>query len=186
MWQWARQLTRSWSLSLGVGGYRVETERLIQVRIDPVIAAIIGQRTGIEAFHRILYLPGLEGSLDYRFRRGSFGIHYRRGMSPGNALYLTSARETAGISFGYSGTRRLHFSANVGYSRLSSVSQTLGGYRNYQAGGGLTYRLAGPLSLFARVDGRKYNLRETGFGRVHLRSSVGLSFSPGDIPLSLW
>jgi hypothetical protein len=186
MWQWARQLTRSWSLAVGAGGYRVETERLRQVQIDPVIAAIIGQRTGIEVYHRILYMPGLEASLDYRFRRGSFGVHYRRGMSPGNAVYLTSARESAGITFGYTGTRRLHFSASAGYSRLSSVSENLGRYRSYHAGAGLTYRLAGALSLFARVDGRKYNLRGTGFGRIHMRSSVGLSFSPGDIPLSLW
>mgnify|MGYP001033127570 CR=1 FL=1 len=183
---WARQLSRTWTLSLGVGGYRVETERLRQVQIDPVIAAIIGQRTGIEVYHRILYLPGMEGSLDYRFRRGSFGVHYRRGMSAGNAVYLTSARESAGIRLGYTGTRRLHFSASAGYSRLSSVSENLGRYRSYQAGAGLTYRLAGPVSLFARVDGRKYNLRGTGFGRIHMRATAGLSFSPGEIPLSLW
>jgi len=186
MWLWARQLSRAWTFSLGVGGYRVETQRLRQVQIDPVIAAIIGQRTGIEVYHRILYMPGLEGSLDYRFRRGSFGVNYRRGMSAGNAVYLTSARESGGMTFSYTGTRRLHFSASAGYSRLSSVSENLGRYRSYQAGAGVTYRLAGPVSLFARVDGRKYNLRGTGFGRIHARATAGLSFSPGDIPLSLW
>lgn len=184
--QWATQLTRSWTLALGGGGYRVEATRLRQVQIDPVIAAIIGQRTGIEVFHRITYIPGIEAELSYRFRRGSFSASYRRGVSAGNGLYLTSARESAGVSVGYTGTRRLHLSANAGYSRLSSLAQTLGRYRNYHAGAGMTYRLAGPLSLFARVDGRKYNLRGTGFGRIHYRTTVGLTFSPGDIPLSLW
>ncbi|MGB9604274.1 MAG: hypothetical protein ACP5U2_02825 [Bryobacteraceae bacterium] len=186
MYQWADQLSRSWTLALGGGGYRVETTRLRQVQIDPVIAAIIGQRTGIEVFHRILYIPGGEASLVYRFRRGHFSADYRRSVSPGNNLYLTSARESAGLSAGYTGTRRLHLSASAGYSRLSSLAQTIGRYRSYQAGAGMTYRLSGPLSLFARIDGRKYNLRGTGFGRIYYRTTLGLTFSPGDIPLSLW
>ncbi|MCS7314593.1 MAG: hypothetical protein RMI94_02115 [Bryobacterales bacterium] len=184
--QWARELSRSWALTLAAGGYRVEATRLRQVRIDPVIAAIIGQRTGIEVFHRIVYVPGFEAELTRRFRRGSFSASYRRGVSAGNGLYLTSAREAAGIAISYTGTRRLHFSANAGYSRLSSLAQTIGRYRSYQAGAGMTYRIAGPLSLFARVDGRKYHLRVTGFGRIHYRATVGLSFSPGDLPLALW
>lgn len=184
--EWANQLTRSWTLAIGAGGYRVEATRLRQVQIDPVIAAIIGQRTGIEVFHRVTYIPGGEAQLSYRFRRGGFSASYRRGVSAGNGLYLTSARESADVSIGYTGTRKLHLSANAGYSRLSSLAQTLGRYRSYHAGAGMTYRLAGPLSLFARVDGRKYNLRGTGFGRIYHRSTVGLTFSPGDIPLSLW
>lgn len=184
--QWATQLTRRWTLAIGGGGHRVEATRLRQVQIDPVIAAIIGQRTGIEVFHRITYVPGIAAELDYRFRRGSFGVSYERGVAPGNGVYLTSARESAGVSVGYTGTRRLHFSANAGYSRLTSLAQTIGRYRSYHAGVGATYRLAGPLSLFARVDGRRYNLGGTGFGRIHYRTTVGLAFSPGDIPLSLW
>lgn len=183
---WAIQLTRSWTLAAGGGGYRVEATRLQQVQIDPVIAALIGRRTGFEVFHRITYIPGVESELAYRFRRGIFRASYQRGVSPGNGLHLTSAREAAGLSVGYTGTRRLHFSADAGYSRLSSLAQTIGRYRSYHAGAGMTFRIAGPLSIFARVDGRKYNLSGTGFARLHYRTTVGLTFSPGDIPLSLW
>jgi len=179
-------LSRRWTLSLRGGGYRVETTRLHQVQIDPAIAAIIGQRTGIEVFHRITYVPNISAGLSMEFERGSFGVEYRRGISSGNGIYLTSARESAGVYFGYTGTRRLHFSAHAGYTRLSSLAQTLGRYRGYNAGAGVTYRLGGPFSTFARVDGRKYNLGGTGFGRTYYRSMLGLSISPGEFPLALW
>jgi hypothetical protein len=184
--QYAAQLNARWTLTVAGGGYRVETERLRRVAIDPAIAAIIGQGTGVEAFHRIGYMPAIRAGLDGRFRRSSVSFSYARGISPGNGLYLTSARESAGVAVGYTGTRRLHLSAQAGYSRLASLSQTLGRYRNYHAGAGMTYRLKNPLSLFARVDGRKYNLGGTGFGRLYWRATLGLAFSPGEFPLALW
>jgi len=184
--QYAAQLTRRWTLSLGAGGYRVETSRLATVRIDPVIAAIIGQHVGIEVFHRIIYIPAIEAMLNRQFRHASFSASYSRGVSAGNGIYLTSARESAGVSLGYSGIRRWHFSASAGYSRLGSLAQTLGRYRNLHAGAGMTYRVSGPVSLFARVDGRQYRLAGPGFERIHYRATLGLAFSPGDIPLSLW
>ncbi len=186
MLQYSRLLGRFWTLGLGAGGYRVESVGLRRVGLDPVIAAIIGERFGIEVFHRIIYVPGFEASLSRQFRRASFHAHYQRGISAGNGLYLTSARESAGVGVGYTGTRRLHLSASAGYSRLTSLANTLGRHRSYRAGAGLTYRLAGPLSLMARVDGHKYNLGGTGFGRIRYRISAGLTFSPGEFPLALW
>lgn len=183
---WTRLVGRRTNLALGLGGYRVETIRLQQVTIDPVIAAIIGQRVGIEVFHRITYVPSLHAGITRQYRRASLGLHYARGISAGNEIYLTSAQETAGISFGYTGTRRWHFSADAGYSRLSSLSQTLGRFRHYHAGAGFTCLLGRGVSLYGRIDGRKYQLAGTGFGRLYYRASVGLSFSPGEIPLALW
>lgn len=184
--QWAVRLSRRWTLALGVGGYRVETSRLAVVRIDPVIAAIIGQGVGVEAFHRIIYVPAIQASLRRQFQHASLTASYSRGVAAGNGIYLTSARESAGVSLGYTGVRRWTFSASAGYSRLTSLAHTMGRYRSYRAGVGTTYRVSGPLSLFARLDGRQYRLAGTAFERVHYRASVGLAFSPGEIPLALW
>lgn len=184
--QYSSQLTRRWRLSLAAGGYRVETLRLERVRLDPVIAAIIGQTTGVEAFHRMLYAPRFAASLSRDFRRSSFDISYSRGIAPGNGLYLTSGHESLGLGYGYTGLRRLHFSASAYASRYVSFSQTIGQYRSYHGGLGVSYKLSRPVSLTARIDGRKYNISGTGFGRLYYRASVGLAFSPGEYPLSLW
>lgn len=184
--QYSVLLGRRWTLAAGAGGHRVEMEGLRRVALDPLIAILIGQRMGIEAFHRINYIPGGQLSLTRAFRRGSLTLSYQRGISPGNGVYLTSARESAGISVGYTGTRRLHLGADAGYSRLSSLSYNLGRYRNYYAGGGMTYSLLHSLSWVVRIDGRKYDLGGTSFSRVSYRVMTGLAFSPGDFPLSLW
>ncbi|MEK7408939.1 MAG: hypothetical protein AAB225_28075 [Acidobacteriota bacterium] len=183
---YSRQLSRRWELGLAFGGYRVETLRLQRVAIDPVIAAIIGQGTGVEAFHRITYIPRADVRFSYRFRASSLAARYERGLAPGNGLYLTSSSESAGLEYSYTGLRRLHFAASGGNSRYSSLAQTIGRLRTYRAGAGMTYKLSGPLSLVARIDGRRFNIRGAGFERTYYRASVGVAFSPGDVPLALW
>ena len=181
---YAQRLGRRWELSLSGGVFRIESQGLIQVELDPVVAALLGQSTGIEAFHRSNYLTAVNASLSRVFRKSNLTFAYDRGVTPGNGIYLTSLRQGGTVNYSYTGIRHWHFNALAGYGQLDSLTRTLGRYQTYYGGGGVSRALGSSLHLTARADYRDYqsgNLKRNG-----VRVSVGLAFSPGDIPLSLW
>lgn len=185
------RIGRFWEWRLKAGGARVETLGAARVELDPAIAAIIGQSVGIQAVHRLNYVPDVEARLTRSFRRASLEFSYARGISPGNGLYLTSVSETGDVAYRYTGLRKWNFGFDGGYSSYRSLALTLGKYRGYHGGAGATYQLMRALHLNIRVDGRQYNIGRLAAGgsnydRVIYRVSAGIAFAPGDIPLALW
>ena len=185
------RLSRSWEWNLKVGGARVETQAVGRVQLDPAIAAIIGQSVGIQAIHRTNYIPSIHAQLTKTFRRASISWSYANGVSPGNGIYLTSATQAADVGVRYTGIRKWNFGAMAGYNSFRSLTLTLGGYHSYHAGAGITYRVARHIHLNSRLDGRKYLVDSaTGasavYRRVVYRASIGIAFSPDEIPLALW
>jgi hypothetical protein len=183
---YSTRMGRHWTLGLRGGGFRVEVTRLQLVTLDPVIAAIIGRRVAVSTDYLRRYVPNLSADLSYRFRRGSVAFRYSRSVSPGNGLYLTSDRETGGVSVTYRGTRRASFHGNVSFSQQRAVMQDLGRYRSYWSDAGMNYLLGQGLSLSASVGARKWDVRDSLYSRIGCRFTVGLSYSPGTVPLSLW
>lgn len=177
---------RQWDLGLRAGGARVESLGLRRAAVDPVIAAIIGQTTGIEVFYGIRYVPSIHASLGRAFRRSSFSLSYSSGVNPGNGIYLTSRSNNGNIGYSHTAFRRWNVGLSGGYTSYSSLSQTIGKYESYNAGGGLTCKLKNWLHLVGRYDARRYEVGGSILNRVHHRATVGLAFSPGDLPLSLW
>lgn len=180
------QMGRYWTLALRAGGHQVEISRLERVPLDPVIAAIVGQRAAITTSYRKLYHPRFDGRLARRFQRGSVSFQYARGITPGNGLYLTSAMERAGASVSYRGTRRATWFVHAATHQYRALVQDLGRYRGYSAGTGMHYSLRTGLSLSFDVGARRYEIRDSRFDRVSYRVSAGLTFSPGELPFSLW
>lgn len=180
------QMGRNWTLALRAGGHRVEVSRLERVALDPVIAAIVGQRAAITTSYRKVYHPRLEGRLARRYRRGSLSFHYERGLTPGNGLYLTSSVERGGVSASYRGTRRATFSVHASAHQYRALVQDLGKYRSYWAGAGMNYRLGRGLSLSFNAGARQHAIRDSQYDRLSYRVSAGLTFSPGELPFSLW
>ncbi|MGE5568202.1 MAG: hypothetical protein ACM3S5_04110 [Rhodospirillales bacterium] len=182
---YAARLSKRWEMALRIGGYRVESERLTRVALDPVLAKIFGQTTGIDIFHGVGYSPLAEIRLTRGFRRGSWTVAYGRAVVPGNGVYLTSNYDSASAGFTYNGWRRVSIQGGAAYSSYSSLSQTLGKYENYTAGGGASIKLNKFFSLITRVDGRRYNISES-YSKTAYRATMGLAWSPGDYPLSIW
>lgn len=185
------RLSRFWEWQMKAGGAKVETLGVARVVLDPVIAAIIGQSVGIQAVHRVNYVPYVEAKLSRQFRRASLEFSYSRGVSPGNGLYLTSVSEGGGGRFGYTGIRKWNFGASARYNSYRSLTLTLGKYRNFTAGGGVTYQLMRHMHMNLRLDGRKYIVDGAArsiraYDRVYYHATVGIAFSPGELPLSLW
>ncbi len=180
----ATQLGRSWTANLKGGLYQAEVEGLQQVAVDPVITALLGITSTVQTFYQKSLFPQWNGSLTRRFQRSSLSFSYSNEVSSGNGVYLTSRSQTGTGGFSYSATRKWSFSANAGYSRLVGIGQNLQPFSQVLGGASATYAISGPIHLIAQYDARHMDIVDATFRRTSYRATLGISFSPGDVPLS--
>jgi hypothetical protein len=167
------------------GVYRVETLGTVRVALSPEIAELLGRSVGIDAVYRVNYLPMVTAGLTYKQRRTSYSLNYTQGASPGNGIYLTSAQRTLSTGLSYSGLRKIAIGMNVGYTEYGSLYQNIfQKYRNVQGGVGLNYYLMRNVSITANYDARRYQAGN--LNRLVQIASVGLTWSPNRIPVSIW
>lgn len=180
------RIGRNWELALLAGAFRVESIRNTRVELDPVIAAILGQKFGIEKFYDVVYIPRYGAHLTRRFRRASATFGYDRTVLAGNGIYATSSYEIANFGLSYQGSRRLSIQAGANYTRYSSLTLSIGRYRSYSGGVGFGYLLAKGLSLLGRIDQRHYEVQSSELNRAYYRATLGFGWSPSEYPLALW
>ena len=72
------RLSRTIELAAAAGASRVETLFLGAVAIDPAIAAITGQTSGIKAFYSVQYIPTGRIRLTKQWRRATLEFHAAR------------------------------------------------------------------------------------------------------------
>jgi len=186
---WSRVLSPRWNAALGAGIYRSESTRLRRVAVDPLVAALLGQRTTLEVFHGINL--GLQASamLQGHYNRSSISFVLARGVGAGNSLLLTAQRDIASTSYSYAATRNLSFTASASYAKARALLisyQDLGSYETYGGGVGMSYRLFGPVHFTSSGHVRHYNQRGTSIVRDRYYVRIGLTFSPGELPLLFW
>jgi hypothetical protein len=183
-----------WSLGLGPradfsidgGAARVQTLGLIQVVLDPVIAAIVGQSYTITTSRRDVIMPVGEGRLTRRFATSAVTLNGGLTVTPGNGVFLTSRSLTASAGYSYVGGKRLTFQTTAGYSRMTSAGQqTIAPYDSYMAGAGMTWRLFTNAHMEARYDWRRYNVAAVA-NKDENRISLGMAMSTGERPLAIW
>ncbi len=187
---YSERIGRFLEIGLSAGGFRAEAKSLQTVALDPAVALILGYNTGIQTYDRVTYSPQFGVHLTRKLPHAVVGLSYNRTAMPGNGVYLTSTYDTVNATYTHSTSRRTSAMLNGGFSSYHSLSQTLGTYRNYFAGGGFTYKMSRVFSLLARIDGRRYQIEASAvnnpFRRTFYRASLGIGISPGDYPLSLW
>ncbi len=180
------RLGRHWDLGIRGGGSRIETLGMQRFSLDPILAAIIGRTTVSVIVHRVNYIPSGEVKLSRVFRRSSFSAHYLTGANPGNGFYLTSRSQSASADYSYTAFRRWNFGIRAGYDTYSALTETMGKYQNYSGGGGVTCQVKSWFHIIGRYDARRYNVTDASFRRLQHSASLGVAFSPGEFPLSLW
>jgi hypothetical protein len=111
---------------------------------------------------------------------------YSQTVLPGNGVYFTSKSQSGGGSYSYTGIRKVNLSFSGGYYALSSIGQGIAPYKTYNGGGGITYTLPWSLHLDGRYDYRDQSIEALTYKHTGYRALVGLTFSPGKVPLSLW
>jgi hypothetical protein len=183
---YATRLSRRWTLSLAGGVARTEVRGLEQVATDPVVAALTGITSVVRTFYRINKLPSVNATLGANFHRSSLTFTYQRGVNSGNGLYLTSRTESASAGLSYTASRRMSLSLSGGYSTLGGLSQGLSSYSQWNAGAAANYNLGRGFQATARYDARQTDLDTYLYHRLGYRVSLGLTFSPGSIPISFW
>jgi hypothetical protein len=185
---YANRISRHWELGLMLSGIRVESRTIRQVAVDPVVAAITGITVGSEAYYANTYMTGIGARLNRAFRRANLTFSYIQGVSPGNGLLLTSRQRTATATYSYTGFRRWSLYAGAAYGDLGSVTNQIASYRRFQVNAGLSRSLWGPdFHFVANVAARRYETDFSSFpSRTQTRFTVGISYSPGDVPLALW
>jgi hypothetical protein len=180
------RIGRHWELDLKAGGARVENLGLTQVTIDPVIAAIIGRTEGIEVIHGVQWVPSANVILNRTLRHGSINFAYNRGVTPGNGLFLTSQSEQYLARVSYTGIRKMNFGIDGGRVTFKTLSVNVGSYGSWTGSAGVTYKIRGPVSFITRYEYRHYDAGQSVFKRESYRVSIGLGFSPKEVPLTLW
>jgi hypothetical protein len=73
-----------------------------------------------------------------------------------------------------------------GYSTLGGLSQGLSSYQQFNAGASASYALGRSMHITARYESRHTELESYFYNRFGYRASVGLTFSPGTLPVSFW
>jgi len=138
----------------------------------------------VETFYRKSIFPQADVTLERRFRRARISFKYRRGVSGGNGVYLTSREEGESMGFSYAATRKWSFSGTAEYSRLDGIGQNLQPYAQFNGGSDVTYAITSPIHIFMRYDSRHQEIVDAAYRGTSYRAAIGISFSPGDIPLS--
>ena len=180
-------ITRNWSVTGSAGVLDAAIQGQQEVLLDPAVAAVLGVSTVTQPFRQRTILPNWNVDTGRGFR-GSKNIYlsfgYHRGISSGNGIYLASKMESAIANLSYTGVRKSSFSVNAQYYKLQSIGQNIQPYYQVSAGTSFTYTLTNALHLIALYNQRIYGVSSSTFNGNGYRVAVGISFSPGDIPLS--
>jgi len=185
----SRRLGRYWELGLRAGVVRVETLGQRQVSIDPTIAAIIGVTTGSEVFYQVNILGSGAVSLTRSSRAGTFSFVGSRSISPGNGVILTSQLDVASAGYNRRLSRRLNFDLQSNYSRFRGLGLITGTFSSIGGGVGLGWQVARFTQVTARYERRNTTTSANNPQAFNLngnRFSLGVIFTPADIPVSLW
>ncbi len=186
----ATNFGRRWAFAVQGGFFISEVEGERVLRLDPAIAALLGRSTVVFPYYNRSTFPSGSVTLTRQFQTAQFSVNYTRSISPGNGVYLTSRSEGLSANLSYTGFRKFAVSAGAGYGSLADLGSSTGAstaiYRTVNGGAGLTYRIKGSTYLSLRYDARHQEIDSGGYARTGSRASIGLAFSPGAIPLSLW
>ncbi len=182
----AAQITRRWNFSLGAGAAQSGVQAVEQISLNPVVAALLGTSFGFQTYHSTTYYPYGSASLTGKFKTSLFSATYSKTIAPGNGIYLTSRQDSGSATYSYTGIHNWNFGLSAGYSRLGAISQGLQPYSAFIGGLGITYNLTRAFHAVARYDFRHQDINAIGYRRDGSRVSLGIGWSPGDVPLSLW
>jgi hypothetical protein len=182
----ASSLGKRWTVNIRAGAFQTEVQGIQQVTLNPVVAALLGTSVGQQTFYREDFYPSGEFNLTGRFHTSSVTFAVSQSVVPGNGVYLTSRQKSANMSYSYTGIRKWNFGISGGYNALSTVGQNLSDYSTFGGGVGITYSLPHALHIIARGDYRDQQVDILGNHLTGYRVTLGVGFSPGSVPLSLW
>jgi hypothetical protein len=181
-------LSPRWTLGLGAGLFRLESERVNSVAVDPLITAITGVTSALQVSHVLFNGLAAQAALNGSFRTSNLSFSYARGANPGNGFILSGQAERINAQYSYSGLSRTTLTAFAFRANFLPVLLGPSGSNRYRiTGTGVSgaYRL----SSFLHVIGSAQLLDSQSLqvlNRKRYALTVGIGFQPGEVPLVLW
>jgi len=178
-----RTFGRRWSASVRGGTFEAFTERLTAVPLDPLIASITGQLTGLQIYRKSTI--GWVGGADVtaRFRNSSVEATYGRSLQAGNGIYLTSVSDVGTLRYMYQARRAWNMSLFGSYSKLGALTQQLGSGGYQTAGGSYSHRINSFMSAVGSAGYFHTSVFSGRFARDRIYVSAGIQFAPHDLPI---
>ncbi|MDX1979842.1 MAG: hypothetical protein SFV51_06220 [Bryobacteraceae bacterium] len=182
----AREITRSLRVSAAVGGYRSDLAGVRDVQLDPVLVALFGVTTGRQAFNAINYLPFGQFAVQHDQRRSSLMVSFSTGPTGGGGVLLTSKQQTAQVNWSFRGTEKWSWGFTGFYQDFGGLGSFQGQTQTYGLGANFSRRIRGDLFLSGGATTRRFVASLTNdFQRTGNRITLGLTYSPGAVPVSL-
>ena len=184
---YAVRLTRRLEFTGYAGIARAESKFIQNVPVDPIITQLFGITSTTAVIYSVNYLPNIDARLSEVFRKGVAYIGGGHGVTPGNGLFLTTymTRFTAGYT--YTGVRRWGFAAQGEYDRGDSIANVVGIYGQYGGGLSASRTLTRYVHAVFSASGWRYTSPSIAqYNRPVYNVSVGIGFSPGDLPVRVW
>jgi hypothetical protein len=180
-------LSRSMQMSATGGISKYENVFVQIVPIDPAIAAVIGISSAQRVSYQSNIMPNLAFRLSKIVPRGTVFLSASNSLTPGNGLFLTSTSTSVGTGYSYTGVRRWAISAGADYNASTSVGNVFGSYGSYSASLSASRQVAPMTHGVLSFNARRYDSGDfKNYNKWSYSVNLGLSFSPGDIPVRLW
>jgi hypothetical protein len=184
---YATRFTRSLEFSGYAGVSNSQTKFLSVVPIDPAIAILIGLSSATVIRYGSIYHPTYGGRLSQTFQHGVLFLSCSYAVTPGNGLFLTSTAFNVSSGYNYTSSKTWALGLTTAYSRAESVANVVGEYGGYSGGFSASRKLRNSLHLTAAANAYKYESATfAGYNRLTYSASLGLAFSPGNVPLRVW
>ena len=177
---------RAWKFSMQAGVAISEVQSPFSFTLSPILAALLGQKSISGVAYSKVAMPSGAVTLSRQFPRSALTFSYKRGVVSGNGFTNTARNETGLGSYSYSGIRRVSLSVDGGYYGVSGLGQSFGKYSQYSGGAAASFAVAPATHLTVRYDYRDQEIAQSTYGLQGSRVSVGIMFSPGNVPLSIW
>jgi len=183
----AKRISRTVEFS-GYGGFmRAETKFIQSVPVDPNVAALLGITFTSTLVHRINWVPNFSGRLSKTFARGVLYVAGGESVLPGNGLFLTSRTASVTGGYGYTGLRRWSLGVSCSYITALSIGNVNGSYGDITGIFSMSRSLGHSLSFVTSYSAIQYRSPDfTHYNRLVYTGSVGIGWSPGEVPLRIW
>jgi hypothetical protein len=184
---YALRISRTLEFS-GYGGFmRAETKFIQSVPVDPNVSALLGFTNTTALAYRLNWVPNFSGRLSKTFSRGVAYVAGGETITPGNGIFLTSRAASVVGGYGYTGLRHWSLGVAFTYATALSIGNVNGGYGNISGSFSMSRSLGHALSFVTSYSANQYRSPNfTLYNRLIYTGSVGIGWSPGDIPLRIW
>ena len=179
-------LNREWNLNFAAGIFQAHTDRLIRVQLDPFIAQLTGQSSVLEIYSGDNRGFSGEVSLNGNYRRWGISLAGRRGLMPGNGIYLTSQMTQVNLNVSHTLGRSASFAVYARGAEMKALTQSIRNGRYYSGGTSFTYRLTDYLSFASSVGYFKTQAAGQRIEYNRLGAMAGIYLAPGELPLQIF